>query len=104
MNNKILQKVDIAEALTKPDETNSDNQHMVTPGGGYSKGNSETVLESCWSMKTFRLRPSWKTCLVKLEIRNGEIGMKYVRDGEARWTPVVRKRRKKRVRVREFEY
>ena len=28
-------------------------------------------------------------------MRNGEVGMKYVKDGEAGWTPVVRCRMKK---------
>ena len=28
-------------------------------------------------------------------MRNGEVGMKYVKDGEVGWTPVVRRRRKK---------
>ena len=49
-------------------------------------------------MKTFRLRLSWKNALVEVEMRNSEVGMKYVKDGEVRWTPVVRKRRKMSVR------
>ena len=34
----------------------------------------------------------WEDCaLVEVEMRNGEVGMKYVKDGEAGWTPVVRR-------------
>ena len=39
-NKKALQKVDIAEALTNPGVPNVANQHMVTPRGGSSEGNS----------------------------------------------------------------
>ena len=37
---KVLQKVDIAEALTKLGIPNGAHQHMIPPGGGSSKGNS----------------------------------------------------------------
>ena len=36
-------------------------------------------------------------------MRNGEIGIKYVKDGEVGWTPVVRRRRKKSPRSEEGE-
>ena len=32
---------------------------------------------------------------VEVEMRNAEMGVKYVMDGEVGWTPVVRRRRKK---------
>ena len=72
------------------------NQHTVTPSGGSGEG-SLMVLESGWNMKTFRLRLSCKTASV--EVRNGEVGMKYVKmqgwDG-----PLVRRRRRRKRSVR----
>ena len=82
-NKNVLQMVDIAEALTKPGMPNGAHQHMVTPRGGSSEcsfvegvGESEyediqtgTKLEVCGS--------------VEVEMRNEEVGMKYVKDGEA---------------------
>ena len=38
---------------------------------------------------------------VEVEIRNGEMGVKYVKDGAVGWIPVVRKRRKKSARSEE---
>ena len=34
-------------------------------------------------------------------MRNGEMGVKYIKDGAVGWTPVVRKRRKKSARSEE---
>ena len=46
-NKKVLQKVDIAEALTKHGVPNAAYQHMVTPKSGSSEGNSvESIGES----------------------------------------------------------
>ena len=42
---KILQKVDIAEALTKPGGPNGAHQHMVTQLGGSIKVNSVGSIE-----------------------------------------------------------
>ncbi len=36
-------------------------------------------------------------------MRNGEVGVKYVKDGELGWIPVVRRRRKKSARSEESE-
>ena len=45
-------------------------------------------------MKTFRLG-RWKTVLwVEVEMRNGEVVMKYVKDRETGWNLVVRRRRR----------
>ena len=30
-----------------------------------------------------------------VKMRNGKVGMKYLKNGEAGWTPVVRRKRKK---------
>ena len=38
---------------------------------------------------------------MEVEIRNGEMCVKYVKDGAVCWTPVVRKRRKKSARSEE---
>ena len=32
---------------------------------------------------------------VEVELRNGAMGVKYVKDGDVDWTPIVRRRRKK---------
>ena len=41
-------------------------------------------------MKKFR-QTNWKTVLwMEVEMRNGEVDIKYVKDGEAGWTAVVR--------------
>ena len=39
---------------------------------------------------------------MEVEIRNGEMGVKYIKDGEVGWTPDVR-RRKKNARREESE-
>ena len=38
-----------------------------------------------------------------MEMRNGEMGAKYVQDGDAGWTPVVRRRSRKSARSEETE-
>ena len=35
---------------------------------------------------------SWRS--VEVEMRNGEMGVKYVKDGAVGWTPVVRRKKK----------
>ena len=40
---------------------------------------------------------------MEVELRNGEIGVMYIKDGEVGWTPVVRRRRKKCARSEESE-
>ena len=49
----------------------------------------DTKLEDCSS--------------VKVEMRNGEMGVKYVKDEEVGWTSVVRRRKKKSARSEESE-
>ena len=86
--------MDISVGITKPGVPNCVHQCMVTPRVGSSKGDSagrigvigsediqaETKLENCTS--------------VEVEMRNGEVGVKSVKDGKAGWTPMVRRRRK----------
>ena len=52
----------------------------------YENVQEDTKLEDCGSV----------------DMRNGEMGVKYVKDGEVR-TPVVRRRRKKSARSEESE-
>ena len=40
---------------------------------------------------------------VEVELWNGEIGVKYVKDGDVGWIPVVRRRRKKCARSEESD-
>ena len=41
---------------------------------------------------------------VEVEMRNGEMGLKNVKDGEVGWTPVVRRRKKKSAWSEESEF
>ena len=45
---------------------------------------------------------SWRTSFVEV-MQIGKMGVKYVKDGDFCWTPVVRKRRKKSVRSQKSE-
>ena len=45
-------------------------------------------------MKMFGEILSWRADSVEVGMRNGEMGVKYVKYGDAGWTPVVRRRRK----------
>ena len=92
-NKIVLQKVDIAEALTNPGVSNGAHQHMVTPRGGSSEGCSVRGVEESLEYEDIQTETKLEDCaLVEVEMRNGEVGMKYVKDGEARWTSVVRRK------------
>ena len=77
--NKVLQKVDIAEALTKPGVSNGAHQHMVTPRGGSSEGNSVSSIGEWLEYEDIQTETKLEDCApVEVEMRNGEVGMKYV--------------------------
>ena len=62
-NKKVLQKVDTAEALTMPGVPNDAHQHMVTPRGGSSEGNSVGSIGESLEYEDIQVDLSWKTVL-----------------------------------------
>ena len=54
-------------------------------------------------MKMYREVLSWRTGSMEVAMRNGEMDVKYVKDGEVGWTPDVRRWRKKSTRSEENE-
>ena len=97
---KVLQ-VNSAEALTKPGVPNgTQQQHMVTLRDASSKGNSVGSIGESLEYEDIQTETKLEDCApVEMEMRNGEVGMKYVKDGKAGWTPVVRRRRVLGVRM-----
>ena len=65
--------------------------------------NLQEVLDNLRSMKIYGEIKLEYLGSVEVELRNVEKGMKYVKDGEVGWTPVVRRRRKKCARSEKSE-
>ena len=76
---------------------------MVTLCLPQLRENLQGVLDSLRSMKIYGEIKLEYLGSVEVELRNVEKGMKYVKDGEVGWTPVVRRRRKKCARSEKSE-
>ena len=68
---------------------------MVTPRGGSSEDNSAGSIGESLEYEDIHTETKLEDCAsVEVEMRNGEVGMKYMKDGEVGWTPVVVRRKK----------
>ncbi len=72
---------------------------MVIPRAAPIEGESACSARELEEYEDIREDAKLEDCgSVEVEMRNGEMGVKYVKDGEVGWTPVVRRRRKKSTR------
>ena len=73
---------------------NGAHKHMVTPRGSSSEGNSVGSIGESLEYESIQTETMLQdSALVEVEMRNGEVGMKYVKYVEVGW-----KRSKKRAR------
>ena len=67
---------------------NGAHQHVVTPRGDSSEGSSVGSIGESLEYEDIETETKLEDC-ASVEMKNRKVTMKYVKDGEARWTSVV---------------